>query len=159
MPRPPNPLPSFLPQGAFIRNLTRWQLIQFNRAAVSEPTPSDSEWDKTLRQAWITTTLERDKAMITLSSAGLALLVTFMTRLTTVHQCMARLILLIGLIAFTTSIIAGVWCLHINRDIIRRELKREAETVSVLPDVILTSGFIAGVCSVSLIGLIAILSP
>ena len=126
---------------------------------MSEPIPNDAEWDKTLRQAWITTSLERDKAVITLSSAGLALLVTFIARLPTVHQCIAKLVILIGLIAFTASIVAGVWCLHINREIIRRELKREPETESILPDAILMSGFIAGVCSVFLIGLIAVLSP
>jgi hypothetical protein len=125
---------------------------------MTDQTPDDKEWDRILRQAWITSSLERDKAIITLSSAGLALLVAFITRVTG-HHCVIGVILFIGLVGFTASIIAGVGCLHVNRAIILRELKREQEQDYSLFDKILIAGFVVGVVSIFLIGLVTILSP
>jgi len=118
----------------------------------------DFEWDKLLRQAWLNTSIERDKAIITLSSAGLAVLVTFITKVAR-SECLIRLFLLIGLLGFTTSVIAGVRCLHINRHFIERELRREPEPKSSLADYLLIWGFISGVVSVALIGVAIIFSP
>lgn len=124
---------------------------------MSDQAQDNKEWDNVLRQAWVNTSLERDKAIITLSSAGLALIVAFITS-QPAHDCLMRTFLLVGMAGFTASAIAGVRCLHINRDIISRELDREPELNHHFSDTILIAGFIVGIVSVFLLGLTSIVA-
>jgi len=120
---------------------------------MDESSPDQKEWEKILRQAWITTSLERDKAIVTLSSAGLALLVSFLKGAepgSTLH----RLVLLAGMIGFTASSITGVWCFHLNRRIIACELQKMPERSIPFHDHILIWGFILGALSIFCSGLI-----
>jgi len=114
-------------------------------------TQEQAQWNHLLRQSWITTRLERDKAIITLSSAGLGLVVLFITK-NPPKQCFMKLLLVIGIVGFTAAIIGGVRCLHINGEIIQRELKREPEKTYLFADALLYSGFLVGVVFLTLIG-------
>lgn len=116
-------------------------------------------WKNMLRQLWFTTSLEKDKSIITLSSAGLALLIAFVTRSSPKadYGTMEKMILLLGLCGFTASILAGVRCLGFNREVAEALLADKDEPKSLADD-ILRIGFLAGVFAVALIGIAAILS-
>lgn len=111
-----------------------------------------AEWDRILRQAWVTTSLERDKTIVALSSAGLALLVTFLLKVGA-HEFFVRALLLLGVIGFTSSILAGVHCLSVNRSIIQRELRREPEGSPPLADKIVIWGFRVGILAIAAVGI------
>lgn len=111
-----------------------------------------------LRQAWLNTNIERDKTIITLSSAGLALLANIALNATS-QDLGFETVVFVGLLSFTISILAGVYCLHSNRRILETELDRDEENSSDVPDLLLLAGFVLGVLAFGVAGTLILTKP
>lgn len=71
----------------------------------SPPDPKDVEFYAAQAQAWFNTALEHDKSILTLSTAGVGLLVTLLTTIGA-HTCLQRFLFALALLAFVVSSVA-----------------------------------------------------
>lgn len=99
-----------------------------------------------LVNGWITTRMEKDKAILTLSTAGLGVLVAFFNNI--VYSDITSLLLYgLSLIFFIVAIISGVWILSENADyceaIIKEEEAKNEKLIDIL-DKSLIYSFILG---------------
>jgi hypothetical protein len=79
-----------------------------------------------LLQAWIQTRMERDKTIVTLSAAGLGLLVTILTTVGVIHAWL--LLLFVGaIVGFVTSISASLVIYQLNSQHIEHALRGSSE--------------------------------
>lgn len=99
-----------------------------------------------LVNAWLTTRMEKDKAILTLSTAGLGVLVTFFNNISYTN-IISLLLYGASLIFFIIAIISGVWILSENADYCEAVIKEEEaknEKLIIILDKILMGGFIIG---------------
>jgi uncharacterized Tic20 family protein len=118
----------------------------------SDKDQEEIDFRKLLRETWINTSIERDKTIVTISSAGLGLIVAFLDKLHDAN-CLVHLIILFGLLGFLASIIGGVWCFHYNRQVVESVLDGKEEPKFSAPDNLLLSGFFIGIFSIVIIGI------
>lgn len=99
-----------------------------------------------LVNAWLTTRMEKDKAILTLSTAGLGVLVTFFNNISYAN-INSLLLYGLSLIFFIVAIISGVWILSENADYCEAVIKEEEpknEKLIIILDKFLMGGFIIG---------------
>lgn len=77
--------------------------------------PEWREWRATLMQAWIDTRMEADRSILTLSSGGVALLVTLLTTVG-VQSVWTGVFYVLGLVAFLVAIAAALRIYRLNAE-------------------------------------------
>lgn len=109
-----------------------------------------------LLSAWIQTKMERDKALVTLSSAGIGLLVTLLTTVP-VRQAFQIPLFVIAVAAFLCTILCSLRIYQMNSDHIERAIKGSSEKDPKLEkyDKLSVSGFAVGVLAALLFGLVS----
>lgn len=99
-----------------------------------------------LVNGWITTRMEKDKSILTLSTAGLGVLVTFFNNIS-YNDITSLLLYGLSLIFFIMAIISGVWILSENADyceaVINEEEAKNEKLIDIL-DKSLIYSFILG---------------
>lgn len=104
------------------------------------------EYYSHLVNGWITTRMEKDKALLALSTAGIGVLITFFNNIS-IENNLSFFLYLLALLFFIISIISGIWILSENAKycefvIKEEELKNEALIIRL--DFSLIISFILG---------------
>ncbi|WP_323651889.1 hypothetical protein [Aliarcobacter butzleri] len=106
----------------------------------------DVEYYSHLVNSWITTRMEKDKAILTLSTAGLGVLVSFFSNISYTNIT-ASILYGLALISFILAIISGIWILSENANyceaVICDETPKNDKLISIL-DYSLICNFIFG---------------
>jgi hypothetical protein len=84
------------------------------------------EYYSHLVNGWITTRMEKDKAILTLSTAGLGVLVSFFNNISANHY-LSLILYGLALLCFIISIISGVWILSANAEYCEAVIGEEEE--------------------------------
>lgn len=106
----------------------------------------DVEYYSHLVNSWITTRMEKDKAILTLSTAGLGVLVSFFSNISYTNIT-SSILYGLALISFILAIISGIWILSENANyceaVICDETPKNDKLISIL-DNSLICNFIFG---------------
>ena len=106
----------------------------------------DVEYYSHLVNSWITTRMEKDKAILTLSTAGLGVLVSFFSNISYTNIT-SSILYGLALISFILAIISGIWILSENANyceaVICDETPKNDKLISIL-DYSLICNFIFG---------------
>ncbi len=107
-----------------------------------------------LLSAWIDTRMERDKTLISLSAAGIALLVTLLTTVGA-PNLFVLLLYVIAFVSFASCLGSGIKVFRENSDHIRELINRGSADDLTLKryDKVLVCSFVAAAISLILIGL------
>ena len=104
--------------------------------------------------AWFNTKLEKDKSIITISSAAVGLLVTIITAKGVQSLCQVTFYLF-SFIGFLTAIITSIQTLDQNAEQVRRDITNEGNINTQLRrnDIIVSMAFYAGIIFTTLVGI------
>lgn len=101
------------------RNMTQKEILENELINNKEV-----EFYSHLVNGWIITRMEKDKAILTLSTAGLGVLVAFFNNIS-YNNNLGLLLYGLALLCFIVSIISGVWILSANADYCEAVIKEE----------------------------------
>jgi len=124
-------------------------------------TTGDEEiaWYSVLLQSWVTTRMERDKSILTLSGGGIGLLVTLLVSFGVKTQCEV-LVYFISLTAFIMAVLCALWIFSRNSKYItrlhRNRKEHEADPLLGMLDRILIGAFITGIVATVALGLVTV---
>ena len=108
----------------------------------------DVEFYSHLVNGWISTRMEKDKSILTLSTAGLGVLVAFSDNISFNHY-LSLFLYALALLCFIVAIGSGVWILSENADyceaVINDETPKNENLIDCL-DKFLMWSFISGLC-------------
>jgi hypothetical protein len=98
-----------------------------------------------LRNAWMQTSLERDKSILTLSFGAIGLLFVIVDKLPISNHA-TLLIFLLAILSFMIAVVSVVWIFQENRPILQSQLKGEDENSKFadLLDHLAVGGFCLG---------------
>ena len=98
-----------------------------------------------LRNAWIQTSLERDKSILTLSFGAIGLLFVIVDQLP-IDSKTTLLIFLLAILAFVVSVVSIVWIFQENRSLLESQLKEKEENSKLAGflDKLAVGGFLLG---------------
>jgi len=104
--------------------------------------------------AWFNTKLEKDKSIITISSAAIGLLVTILTTKGVQSLCQA-VFFVFAFISFLTSIVTAINTLDKNAEQIEKDLTNQGNINKQLSnnDLIISLSFYAGIIFTILVGI------
>lgn len=106
---------------------------------------------------WYGTAFEHDKSILTLSSAGIALLITLLTTVGA-KSSLAVLFVFFSMVAFLISVVAVLTVFRLNKEHLIEVAKGNdhPHTLLVFCDKVVISSFFVGVLCAALVGLISI---
>jgi hypothetical protein len=119
-----------------------------------EADPREIAFYSALVDAWINTRMERDKSLLTLSSAGIGLLVTLLTA-GKAHDDVLKPWFIAGFLSFAATLLLSILVFHRNANLIRA-LVRDPDAGDRLLDVLdwlLVGSFLLGVAACVGLGL------
>lgn len=113
----------------------------------------DVEYFSHLVNSWITTNMEKDKAILTLSTAGLGVLITFFNNISPNYD-FALLFYILSLICFVISIISGLWIFSENANyceaVISEKTPNNENLIGKLDNFLIYSFIIGLICAIIL---------
>jgi hypothetical protein len=118
--------------------------------------PKELEHYKIVLNAWVLSRLEKDKAILTLSSAGIGLLVTLITKFGVKSQC-ELLLYTFGILIFIVAAGCIVAIFHFNANHLKKVVKEEESESPFLQflDKAAATLFILGLVNLFAIGLLS----
>lgn len=124
---------------------------------ISNHDPKDVAFYTAVVQAWVTTRLEKDRALLNLSTAGIGLLVTLLTTVGPSSHCELLLYGLAG-VCFASAIVVALLVFdrnshHLEEVIKRRKDDDDAKLIKL--DLLLLMLFMAGVVLTGAIGILS----
>jgi len=121
-----------------------------------DESPKEVAYYSALVQAWITTRLDQDKTIITLSSAGIGLIVTLLTTVSSINFA-AIILYILSTFGFSVAIISSTTILGKNSKYLEQVIKGKRGSDPYLRywDAARNIGFYAGIVFLIMIGIMS----